>query len=519
MYQVSYFLTRNSTMIPDKPAVIYNGRVLTYRELNTLACRLANHLMRLGIKKGDRVGMLVRNSLEIVVLWHATQKMGATALPINLRLLKEEVAHILNDAQCSILIYSSMFSKLARESAAMSPCVRQLIYKRIDDNECIGIDLDTLLAEGDDSEPDVHIASEDESVILYTSGTTGKSKGVMHTQKMVREYAYMMALENDPPNSPSTVLVQSPVFHLGGMSHIWRMAVLGGTLVMVNKFYSEEILQNIQEHKVSEIYLLPPILIKRLYDHPDWRSYDLSSVRAVMCSGGKCSMDIADMIFEMFPGCKIRLSYGSTETFGPTTTYVTRDMIKARPELATTIGRLNNQVEIRIVDENGNDVPDGTPGEALVRSPMVFRGYLNLPELNAKVFEKNGFFHTGDMLRRTEDGYYFIVDRIKDMIKTGGENVYAQEVEGTLRDFENIFDCAVIGLPDPEMGEGVAAAIVTRDGKPLDAKEFLDECRAKMPGYRKPRYWCFLKELPTNSVGKLQKSVLREHPEWFERIK
>ena len=162
--------------------------------------------------------------------------------------------------------------------------------------------------------------------------------------------------------------------------------------------------------------------------------------------------------------------------------------IQARPELATTIGTINNQYEMRLVDENMNDVPDGRPGEALVRSPMIFRGYINLPEKNKTAFDDEGWFHSEDLLRRTPDGYYFIEDRIKDMIKTGGENVFSQEVETVLRDIPGVFACAVIGVSDPEMGEGVAAAIVTYDGKPLEPDSFLAECRARMPGYRKPRY-------------------------------
>jgi len=518
MYQVAYFLTRNATMCPDKTAVVYNDKALSYSELNIAANKLANHFISIGIKKGDRVGMLVRNSLEIVILWHATQKMGATALPINLRLLKDEVAHILNDSQCVALVYTSMFSELALASAASSPCVKYLFYIRMDDNFCKGIDLGELIVAGNDSNPSVDICGEDESVILYTSGTTGKSKGVMHTQQMVREYSYVMALGNDPPNEVPTVLVQSPMFHLGGMQHIWRMAALCGTLVMVNKFFPEEILGAIEKYKVTQFYLLPPVLIKRLYDYPKWREYDLSSIKVVMCTGGKSSRDILDMLFEMFPNTKIRLSYGSTEVFGATLAHITKDMVEEQPMLATTIGKIMDQVELRIVDEKMNDVPDGTPGESIVRSPMIFRGYINLPELDENVFEKDGWFHTEDVLYRTVDGYYFIVDRIKDMIKTGGENVYAQEVETILRDFDDIFDCAVIGIPDPEMGEGVAVAIVTHSGKRLEPDKFIAECRQKMPGYRKPRYWCFMKELPVNSIGKIQKSILRDHPEWFERI-
>lgn len=519
MYQVGYFLTRNATMFPQRLAVVHEDREMSYSELNTRANRLANHLLSMGIKKGERVGLLVRNCLEMVVIWHATQKIGATALPINLRLHADEVAHIMNDARCVMLIYSSMYAGLAQDVAAQCESLGQLIYIGADDGPCKGHDINDLLARGDASEPRVELCGEDESVILYTSGTTGRSKGVMHTQQMVKEYSYMMALETQPANQPTSVLVQSPMFHLGGLQHIWRMAVLGGTIIMVNKIIPEEIFRCIQRYRIREFYLLPPVLIKRLYDCRAWESYDLSSVTAVMCAGGKCSREISEMIFRLFPNSKIRLSYGSTEVFGPTVTYVTQEMIQARPELATTVGTVNTGVEMRLVDKNMHDVLDNTPGEALVRSPMMFRGYLNQPELDARCFDAEGWFHTQDVMYRGEDGYYFIVDRIKDMIKTGGENVYAQEVESVLRDLPDIFDCAVIGIPDPGMGEGVAAAIVTHSGNRLDPEEFLNECRLRMPSYRKPRYWAFMEELPTNSVGKIQKSILREHPEWFEKIK
>lgn len=524
MYQVGYFLTRNATMLPDKLAVAHKDGELTYSQLNERANRLANSLLELGIGKGDRVAVFMPNSLEIVILWYATQKIGATFVPVNLRLLTDEVAHILQDAECTVAVYSKKFENLVSDavlkcsSKVESLKIRYLICKDTEESDN-GIALDRLIQQGDPSEPVVDVNSEDESTIIYTSGTTGKSKGVMHTQQMVKEYSYMMALESLNPNKASTTLVHNPMFHLGGLQHIWRTAALCGTLVLLNKIVPEDVFHAIEKYKVTEYYLLPPILIKRLHDHPKWREYDLSSVECVMCTGGKCSRDIAEMIFEMFPQSQIRLSYGSSETFGPLTTYVTKEQIRERPELATTIGKINNQVEMRIVDEKGNDVPDGTPGEALVRSPMLFKGYLNLPEKNKAVFDSAGWFHTEDVLYRTADGYYFIVDRIKDMIKTGGENVYAQKVESILRDFDGIFDCAIIGIPDPEMEEGVAVAIVTHDGNTLDAEKFISECKLKMTGYERPRYWCFLDELPKNSVGKIQKSVLREHPEWFERIK
>lgn len=517
MFQVGYFLTRNAGMFPDRLAVVHGDRELTYGQLNKAANRLANNLSSMGLRKGERVAFMLPNSVEIVILWHATQKLGLTALPVNSRVNADEVAYILNDTQATAFIYSDRYEEKAADAVQRSPSLKYIILK----NEAPSqdeADLDHLIDLGSEQEPDVPVKGEDESVIMYTSGTTGRPKGVMHTHSMVREYSYMMTIENDQSSRPDVTLVQSPMFHLGGMQHVWRMAAACGTIVMVNRIIPEEIFGDIEKYRVTQLYILPPILFKRLYGASGWRDRDLSSVRCVMCTGGKCSEDISDMIFEMFPGALIRLSYGSTEIFGPTLSFVTQDMIARRPELATTLGTINTQYELRLVDKDLRDVPDGEPGEALVRSPMVFRGYLNLPELNARAFEPGHWFHTEDILRRSPDGYYFMVDRKKDMIKTGGENVYAQEVEGALKDFPEVYDCAVIGLPDPEFGEAVAAAIVVCEGARLEPLDFLQRCRGCMPSYKKPRYWALLDSLPVNSVGKIQKSVLREHPEWFSRI-
>lgn len=505
-------------MLPEKTAVVYNDRELTYRQLNNAANCLANHFLKLGIKKGDRIAILIPNSLEVVIIWHATQKMGATAVPINSRLRSEEISHILNDAACKVLIYDVRFKALAEDALADAVSIEKLICKNGEETGR-GFALEALICYEECSEPNTEILAEDESVILYTSGTTGRSKGVVHTQQMVKEFIYSTALASWPPYSAPVCLVQSPMFHLGGLQHIWRMAFTGGTLVLVNKIIPEQILNLIERYRATELYLLPPILIKRFHDFPRWREYDCSSIMTVLCTGGKCSGDIARMIFEIFPNSRLRLSYGSTETCGLTLAYLSQETLRERTDLYTTVGKILPGVEMRIVDQNMHDLTDGTPGEALVRSPMLLREYINLPEKNKEAFAEDGWFRTGDMLYRTQEGYYFLVDRIKDMIKSGGENVFAQEVESILRDLPGIYDCAVIGIPDPEMGEGVAAAIVTEDGQPLDAEVFLEQCREKMASYRKPRFWMFLDELPTNSIGKVQKSVLREHPEWFERIK
>ena len=227
-------------------------------------------------------------------------------------------------------------------------------------------------------------------------------------------------------------------------------------------------------------------------------------------TGGKCSMDYVHKIFTMFPNCKLRPSYGSTEVCASCSAVLSREEVERRPELCKTVGRINANCEMKLVDNDGKEVPVGEVGEGLVRSPAVFRGYIKNEELNARVL-RDGWFHTEDLLRRDEEGFYYLVDRKKDMIKTGGENVYAQEVEDVLRNHPSIFDCALIGVDDDRFGEAVAAAIVLNPGCTLSDEELIAYCRANLPSYKKPRYVAFVDELPHNVTGKIQKSVLREN--------
>ncbi len=509
MYQFSYFLIRNANCYPNRFAVIFQDQELTYRELNQRANRLANSLSQLGVVKGNRLAFWFRNSIEWVVIWYATQKIGVTAVPLNINLLTDEIARTMNVAECNSLIYHEEFSDKVHEARELCPRLERMICygDKVPNGE---YDLNQLCEQGSDEEAQINLYGEDESMVVFTSGSTGVSKGVLRTQQSVRDYALLLAIENDNCHRPEIFLTHNPLFHTGGFVSILKMAVLCGTIILENNFDPGQILKHIERYRVTQIFTIPPNLYTRLSQYPDWQKHDLSSVREAQCTGGKLSMSLAMTIFDLFPNCRIRPSWGTTEICGSTSVLLSHQDIMENPERIKSVGKLYTMVEIRLVDEQGNNVPDGEVGEALVRSPYVFREYLHMPEKTIQVLQKDGWFHTEDMMKRDQDGYYYLVDRKKDMVKTGGENVYAQEVESVLRDHPAIYDCAIIGVPDAKFGEAVAVAIVLKPGATLKPDELIAYSKANLPSYKKPRYWAIMDRLPTNSIGKIQKNVLRD---------
>lgn len=507
MYQVGYFLIRNAQAYPDRNALIFKDRKLTYKELNLEVNRLANSMKQLGIKKGDRIAYLFPNCLELLYIWYATQKVGATAVPLNTHLLPAEIGWTLEKAGCKTLLYHEKFTEKITQVKKNVTLPHVICSGAVTGKD--ELDFHELCAGGSEEEAQVEMEASDESLLLFTSGTTGVSKGVVRSQQVIRDYALMMALENDNTHKPEVLLTHCPMFHTAGMSLVMKMAALAGTLVLVDKIDYKEIVRQIEEYQVTQILMIPPILYMKFPDVSGLEMYDLSSVREAQFSGGRCTIDCAMRIFDIFPRCKIRVSWGSTETCAPTSTVLTREQLSKQPELIRSVGKLNALVQLRLVDEAGNEVGSNEVGEAIVQSPMVCKGYLERPDLTEKAF-RDGWFYTEDLLRRDEDGYYYLADRKRDIVKTGGENVYAQEVETVLCEYEGIQDCAVIAVQDPHFGEAVAAAIVQKPGMQLTVEEITEYCKARMPSYKKPRYVAFVEALPRNSVGKIQKNVLRE---------
>ena len=517
MYQTSYLLEMNATRFPDRLALVFKDEEISWKTLDHEVDRLARGMRGRGVRKGDVVAYYMRNSCEVVLIWWATQKLGAIAQPINVHMLPHEVAACLNASRCSMLFYENRepFSDRIDEIERLAESLQTVVACL---EPCdVRTTFDELLVDGEDSPRAGDIGGRDGSLLLFTSGTTGAPKGVVRSQQVIRDYALMMAIENENVSVSETLVTISPLFHTAGMSLLMKMAALGGTLVLFDRFDAEAILRAIDEYRATQIMLIPPHLYLRLVAARG-QKHNLSTVREAQCSGGGVSRDDIEAMHALFPQAKFRFSWDSTETCAPTSAVLSFDELQRRPELHRTIGRLNTLVEMKLVDDQGLEVAEGEVGEAVVRSSMVFSGYMNDEALTARVLDEDGWYFTADLLRRDDEGFYYLVDRKNDMIKTGGENVYSHEVEAALLDYPGIVECAVIGVPDERFGEAVAAVLVT-DGADLDGDDLIRYCKEKMASYKKPRYVAYLDALPRNSIGKLQKRDLRDLPlESFQRL-
>jgi len=514
MLQTNSFLIENVINYPERIAAVGRQRSLTYAELNKEANCLANALTGYGIQKGDKVAILVKNGLEWLITWYAVLKLGVVLVPLHERAQNEELVRIMQTADCRTIIYGDIFEEKFIEIQKMNKGIRLRICigeERRNRNVVMWSD---LFNNPDYREAQQELSDDDPAIILFTSGTTGRSKGVMRTRHMIRLHAEILAYGTDGASEPEVMLTSAKLYHAGGIVCVLKMAKMAGTLVLPERIDPIEILGLIDVRHVTQLMMLPPIVYERLYNYIDWRKYNLTRVKEVCISAGKCTPETAAHLFKMFPNCRLHPSWGSTETSSVTGMLVSKTEFLSDPDIINSVGRANAMTEIRIVDETGKDATSGTAGEAVVRSPVVFSGYLDETGSENCHFIDGGWFKTGDLMIKDEkSGCYYFVDRIKDIIKTGGENVAAAEVEKVILKDPAVMDCAVVGVEDKKFGEGIAAAIVLKPGYSMNAKELLDFCGVYLPNYKKPRYAAFVDRLPRNSVGKVVKDDLKDHAE------
>lgn len=494
---------------PEKTAVVFRGQRISYGQLNDRINRLAHHLMDMGARKGDRIGIMFLNSSQFIESFFAAAKIGAIAVPLNFRLVPREVKWCLEVTGCSIFLYGQEFSPLVDAVKADLSTVRHLIFsgEQAPANE---IDYQALIEKGDAGEPSVNLIDEDPAYIIFTGGTTGTPKAAVHTHKgsffdVIERLIRLRISDNN-----EVCLNQIPMFHVAGLGMMKYALLTGGTMVVVETMDPTAILKLIDNERATYLALLPPSTYLSLLDHPDFSDYDTSSITRMLTAVAALPKPLMLKLFDGFPNAELIYGWGQTETgMGGAVGWITRSMVESDSEKINSVGPAFLFSDIKLVDTEEQEVPVGEIGEAWVRSPSNMKAYFGQPEMTAKTI-KDGWVATGDILKKDQDGYYYFMDRVKDMIKTGGENVFAQEVEKVIMSHPAVEICSVIGIPDVKWGERVTAVVKLRNGYAVTEEELQEHCKAHISSYKKPRQVIFVDEFPVSDTGKVQKFKLRE---------
>ncbi|MCB2191198.1 MAG: long-chain-fatty-acid--CoA ligase [Deltaproteobacteria bacterium] len=496
---------RSAQQYPNRTAMIFGEERITYLEYNKRCNRAAHTLENLGVKKGDHVAILGKNSIQYLELCHGAAKVGVVFGTINWRLTPQEISFIVQDADNLVLFVEAGFQELVGKFQDELSNVKLVVYGGETTLEG-ALQYESLTAQASDEEPDVEVNGEDEAVIMYTSGTTGLPKGAVLTHKNII-WDSIACLTYIPPRQNDCFLLSMPMNHVSGLhTQTTTFISRGLPIVIMDQWEPEAACKLIEKHRVTIAYILVAPLLQ-LFDSPTIDQYDLTSLRTLMTAAAKYTPEVVTRVLYELGVDSIHFFYGLTEA-APlvTVTEFSAEML-VKPN---TLGFPIWYNDVLIVDENDNPLPRGEVGEIIVRGPNVFKGYYKRPEANADVL-KNGWLHTGDLAYMDEDNFLFFVDRKKDMIKTGGENVYSIEVElGIMNTSSEVKEVAVVGMPDDKWGEAVTAFAVLEPEQTLTGEELVKRARTVLGGYKLPKKVFFVDELPKNVSGKVLKRQLRD---------
>jgi len=513
---ISSILKRAIELYPDTEA-ISSGKVrFTYRQFGERVHKLANYFVSEGLGKGDCVAILHNNSHEFLEVYFAAAQIGAILNPLNFRLSPRELAFILNDSGSNFLIASKRYRESVESLKALDIQPARILwtghgeipradyseeYESVFQNQPPG-----LLPEPDISENDI-------AHLYYTSGTTGLPKGVALTHKNVTFHSLAVIAELGINDRDVWVHV-APLFHLADAWATFAITWVGGRHVTVPDFEPIEVFESIQREKVTLSNMIPTML-NMLVNTPGMSKYNLSSLRVILSGGAPIAPELVRKIMDTFK-CDYIQTYGMTETSPYVTLTILKKHLQSLPveeqfEYKAMTGRPLIGVGLKVVRPDGKEIlPDGREvGEIIVRGDTITPGYWNRPEETQKVFEE-GWLYTGDLAVRNNEGYVNIVDRKKDMIVTGGENVYSTEVENVLYKHPDILEAAVIGVPDPHWGEAIKACVVLKEGRHLKDMEVIEFCKQDLASYKAPKTVVFLQTLPKTGSGKIFKKGLKE---------
>lgn len=510
--RVSLFqlLADTADRFPDKVAIWFYGQEMTYRQLRGAAEQFAAALAESGVARGDRVGIMLPNCPQYVIAYFGTLRLGAVVTQVNPMYVERELEQLLNDCGARNLVALDSLYPRIHNVRALTP-LRQVILASLGPPQIpdeLGVMAFTdFLARGTPPAPPVEVDADDVAVLQYTGGTTGRSKGAMLTHYnlvanalQVREwFAPLMEEGNE------RILAALPFFHVYGMTCCLNLAVAtGNTAYLVPKYDPSEVLSIIQQHRIT-LFPGAPTMYVAINNHPRVREFDISSIKACLSGSAPLPGEVQAR-FEDLTGGRLVEGYGLSEA-SPVT------HCNPLVGLCTTgsIGVGLPDTDVRIVDlETGeNDLPAGEVGELVVRGPQVMKGYWNMPD-ETRATLREGWLYTGDVAYMDEDGYVHIVDRKKDMIITGGMNVYPREVEEVIYQHPKVMECAVAGVPDPYWGEAVKAFVVPRAGQEVTPEEIVEFCRGQLAAYKVPKQVEIRAQLPKTAVGKILRRTLAE---------
>ncbi|WP_217247326.1 long-chain fatty acid--CoA ligase [Streptomyces sp. AC602_WCS936] len=492
---------RRARKTPDRVAVVHEGRERTYRDLHQRALSLAHGLRALGTGAGDRIAYLGPNHPAFLETLFAAGTLGAVFVPLNTRLAAPELAYNLADSGSTVLIHGPEQAHTAR-TATQEAAVRHRIA--LDGPEDGALGYEELLTRGATTEPlDVAVAPDDPCMIMYTSGTTGRPKGAVLSHANITWNSVNVLVDTDLTGDEVTLVV-APLFHTAGLNMTCLPTLLkGGRVVLLGAFDAERVLATIESRRVTYMFGVPT-----MYDAmaalPRWTTTDLSSLRTVSCGGAPVpARTIATYLAR---GLAFSQGYGMTEA-APGVLFLGQEQTSAK---AGSAGVPHFFTDTRVVLPGGDDAGPGQPGEILVQGPNVMTGYWGRPEDTDAAFTDDGWLRTGDVARTDTDGYAYIVDRVKDMFVSGGENVYPAEVEDVILTHPAVAECAVIGVPDQVWGEVGRAVVVLGPGARADENDILAHLRGKLAKYKTPRSVVLTDNLPRTASGKIIKAAVRD---------
>ena len=496
----------NARYMPDKAALLFENNITTNLQLDQLTNQFANGLVDAGVKPGDRVVFYGNNSDDFLVALLGTAKAAACFVPVNWRLVEEELVGVIFDAQPAFaVVVAELADTWANIQAAGSFSIptQTLIAGAPETNP-----FRAWLASNDATDPQLPVSLDDVAWILYTSGTTGTPKGV---ELMHSGLTMMRVCEHVEPaytwSESDTYMFVTPNFHLLGIG-LTVQAYFNGATIAIMRAFDPALMRDEIIQKRPTILGLAPVMIQMLLEVPEDQTADFSSIREVVYAGSAISLGLIKRALEVMP-CRFMQFYGATESGGAMTLLRPEEHDLSNEHRLTSCGKPLPMIDVKVMNSAGEELPQGEPGEMWIRTPAITRGYRNKPDVWSQVYE-NGWFKTGDVAYLDEEGFLYIVDRVKDMIVTGGENVYCSEVENCLSLHPSIQRVAVIGVPSERWGEEVKACVVLNAGFEENAAELIEYTRKHLAAYKCPKSIDFFTALPLGGTGKVLKRELRE---------